>query len=370
MKLMKLLTVMGGLVITFGFGGAALAFHDGGVAECAGCHAMHNYDPATGTVGSPSDFNLLIASTPSDTCLECHSTAGQKTVDGTGYGSGGDYYWITKSWVWTAHGSEHRSDGYNHGHSISAPDHGLDQAGETNQESPGGNYPLADLGCNSCHDPHGKLGNELLLYGNELTYKDYQFVNPAPILLSAGRTTTGTRANTDIRHTAFGSGVSPWCANCHADFFTQSANNMHRTSVALRQEHVTNYNAYVMNVVETADIKASGYAELVPFETGAVAGEEDTLDNTSVEGPNGQSMVMCLTCHRSHATAFLNNTRWDMTETFLFESHPGGAAANDLSTDADRTNSYYGREWPDTGNDSSQRSLCNKCHGQDFQPAP
>jgi len=343
MKLMKLLTVMGGLVITFGFGGAALAFHDGGVAECAGCHAMHNYNPATGEVGANSDFNLLIGSTPSDTCLECHSTAGQKTAAGTGYGSGGDYYWLTKTWAWESHG-QHQSDGYRHGHSINAPDHDLDQTGETNTHSPGGTYQLADLGCNSCHDPHGKLGNELLLYGAETTYpKTYSFTNPAPVVLSAGRTTTGTRANTDIRHTAFGSGMSPWCANCHGDFFTTTANNMHRTDVGLRQEHVTTYNAYVMNVVGITDgISATGYAELVPFETGEDAA---SLDTTRTAGPDGSSRVMCLTCHRSHATAFLNNTRWDMTETFLFESHPGGAAANDGSTDDDRLNSYYGRNF-------------------------
>ena len=30
------------LAILFGLGNTSVAYHDGGVAECTGCHSMHN----------------------------------------------------------------------------------------------------------------------------------------------------------------------------------------------------------------------------------------------------------------------------------------------------------------------------------------
>jgi hypothetical protein len=51
--------------------------------------------------------------------------------------------------------------------------------------------------------------------------------------------------------------------------------------------------------------------------------------------------------------------RWDMTATFLADSHPGGVAGG-----ADAENSYYGRNIASEA-DSFQRSLCNKCHAKD-----
>ncbi|MBP1636491.1 MAG: cytochrome [Acidobacteria bacterium] len=45
-------------------GGTPQAFHSGGVAECGGCHSMHN--PA------PNGSFLLVGTDPSSTCLSCH----------------------------------------------------------------------------------------------------------------------------------------------------------------------------------------------------------------------------------------------------------------------------------------------------------
>jgi len=59
----------------------ALAFHDGGVAHCNGCHTMHNSEQ--GALVDPDSPNgnpwLLRDGTPSDTCLGCHAG------DGGGY---------------------------------------------------------------------------------------------------------------------------------------------------------------------------------------------------------------------------------------------------------------------------------------------
>ena len=39
---LKFCFILASVVIAIGIGGTAFAFHSGGVAECAGCHDMHN----------------------------------------------------------------------------------------------------------------------------------------------------------------------------------------------------------------------------------------------------------------------------------------------------------------------------------------
>ena len=58
----------------------AYAFHSGGVAECEGCHTMHNTRgsgkaiPLAGGVGNGAKY-LLQGSDQSSTCLNCHNSA-------------------------------------------------------------------------------------------------------------------------------------------------------------------------------------------------------------------------------------------------------------------------------------------------------
>jgi hypothetical protein len=99
MKLIRLLLViMAAAVITLALGGNGLAFHEEGVAYCAGCHTMHNSidgQPATDTPGG----YLLLSGSATSTCLRCHASYGQFD-GGKGWGGGGDYYWITKDFSW------------------------------------------------------------------------------------------------------------------------------------------------------------------------------------------------------------------------------------------------------------------------------
>jgi len=88
----------------------------------------------------------------------------------------------------------------------------------------------------------------------------------------------------------------------------------------------------------------------------------DTENYTA--GPEALDQVMCLSCHRSHATAFPDIARWDMGATFVeHDSHPmtgdGGATADDIA------NKYYNYTFV-----SNQRSLCNKCHAKDAFDGP
>src|SRR6266571_5169929 len=101
----------------------AFAFHSGGVAECEGCHTMHNsQDGAAVATGMPqyqSGPYLLKAQDQSGSCLNCHNSAdtapssyhistdasklapGVAPVEAT---PGGDFAWLKKSYVFSIRG--------------------------------------------------------------------------------------------------------------------------------------------------------------------------------------------------------------------------------------------------------------------------
>ena len=122
------------------YGGPAMAFHDGGVAECAGCHTMHKsqdgvyVDPAH----PAGNAYLLNNGNASDTCLRCHAAYGQ-FAGGFGHGAGGDFYWLTKTYTWSSHGRPFSSEGDSHGHNIISPAYGLTQD-VTLSAAPGGSH--------------------------------------------------------------------------------------------------------------------------------------------------------------------------------------------------------------------------------------
>ena len=68
----------------FGWTGAAMAFHEGGVAHCDGCHTMHNSENGesiieNGTVGV-AGAHLTKGADPGSTCLNCHAGNGSYHV--------------------------------------------------------------------------------------------------------------------------------------------------------------------------------------------------------------------------------------------------------------------------------------------------
>jgi hypothetical protein len=164
--------------------GSAYAFHSGGVAECEGCHSMHNsFEGAANVTGSTTGQGsgpyLLKAQTQSGACLNCHNSA--DTV-GSGYhistdGSmlhftaqgatagnysgpvevtpGGDFAWLKSTRTGSIRGALTTWLGERQGHNVIAPDFSYGVDG-TQVVAPGGTYPAANLHCSSCHDPHGK----------------------------------------------------------------------------------------------------------------------------------------------------------------------------------------------------------------------
>lgn len=370
------------VMIIFTLPGVIFAFHSGGVGACNGCHSMHN--PRVG----PNDW-LLKGSDPSSICLNCHAGVGSPnsaniaSPDGSAMTPGGDFYWLKKSFAWVG-GS---SPGNSHGHNIIALDFGY-TADTSLSTAPGGTYSAANLCCNSCHDPHGKVrggfavsgsgsygatpisgtvpGNYGLLgdsgYDGGKQAQGFAFTNDAPV---ARKNSAIKYGETDTSHVDYGSGMSEWCANCHISFLTDehnkkamktgfehpSGNDEH-----LETEMVENYNRYV----KTGDLSgsaATSYLALVPFERGAT--NASMLDPTSTQGPDNSSNVMCLTCHRAHASAFRAIGRWDFYAELIAESHPAEGDAG--VTNNDVFYSYYGKDIvAEFG--LEQKAFCEKCH--------
>ena len=382
-----------GFSIIFFLSPITYAFHEGGGEEyCLGCHNIHrsegSQNPSTGE-SSVAPRMTLRGSDSSSTCLQCHASSGavQSVLsnNGSGFTPGGDFYWLHKTFTWTEGGLSYESEADSHGHNVVALDYGLHED-RRQSSAPGGGYLASSLTCTSCHNPHattmanGETGSIVLgltTYGGTTSgnYRllggvGYQgsgqgsgvtFSHDPPIAVAD----SSSWIETDSRHPVYGSGMSEWCANCHSVFLNSSTTTVGGKHPAgkgakLNGDIARNYNSYV----KTGDLsgsQANAYLALVPFEVGI--SDVVFLDPSSSSGPGlGTANVMCLTCHRAHASAFENIGRWDFWTALIAESHPrfgdSGANGNDV------VNSYYGRDMSAEFGEN-QRQLCNKCHLKD-----
>ncbi|MEW6602514.1 MAG: cytochrome C, partial [Nitrospirota bacterium] len=326
----------------------------------------------------------------SSTCLICHAQQGAFynifSSDGSRYTPGGDFYWLKKTFTSINNGSAYSSDGDSHGHNVIAADYGLTED-RVLSSAPGGAYYSYALGCTGCHNPHGTIsgnanniipismsgsyglnapqgtatGNYRLLggvgYNGGYLSGGFSFVYPAPVAVADESNWTETDAN----HPAYGSGMSEWCANCHYDMLSGPRKHPSSSNARLSSTVTANYNSYI-KTGDSRGIQSMSYLALVPFESGTE--DRSMLVPSGRSGPDvsGRANVMCLTCHRAHASAFPFIGRWDFKATFIADSHPktgdGGVSGSDV------LHSYYGRNMT-VQFGQYQRSLCNKCHMQD-----
>ncbi len=352
MKITLRLLPLIAIAIVVAWGAPALAFHDEGVAHCNGCHTMHNsyegqlIDPASPN-GNPW---LLVDASPSDTCLGCHNgvNSSRGVFDGdcnAGHsrekGAGNYIYLLCADLRESTRGSV--IPGERAGHNLDAPGFGL-ATDTTIMAAPGGTFPSSQMGCTSCHDPHGTFSFRLL-YGARLVQGFYPFSNPPP-------TAVGTSGPEDVNdHTAYNGGMSEWCGNCHTNFDQIGATHKHATGVtgALGAGIATAYNLYNGSDDLTGGAAATAYWPEVPFEDA----DDVTYTTTSTQGPTAASRVMCLTCHRAHATSAESAGRWDFNVTFNEE-------------DGDAWGTFELAQRISNLSPNANRSLCNKCHVKDI----
>jgi hypothetical protein len=412
-------------VLLAGLAGDALAFHAGGVAACEGCHTMHgSADEGRDAAGA----HLLQAPDASSVCLNCHagtvpgahhvltigSAPGVAPVNLT---PGGDFAWLGKSFAWRTGAKDETSPGERHGHDVVAADYGL-LADPTRTTSPGGTFPADRLACTSCHDPHGRwrvladgtsattgapivasgsyggaevrvptsdgaVGAYRLLAGQGYASKQASAspltVNPPAAL--APPVYNQSERTADVR-VAYGAGMSEWCGNCHGALHTSYSSHatalQHPSGPEARLSGLVAsvYNAYI----RTGDLTGSGvtsYTSLVPYEEGtterAVLATHASADGSMRDGPGtGRENVMCLTCHRAHASGWDHALRWNSRSELLVAG--GQWPGVDATAEAARPELAQGRTTAETRGAmydrdpaafaTFQTTLCNKCHSK------
>ncbi len=389
-------------------------------STCLNCHATTNV--FTGLPNATTSFHIATYPTPA---------AG---LAPSTYTPGGDFSWVQITTPYTVRGKALTNYGTRHGHNIVARDYEY-SASTTFTLSPGGSYPSSTFYCSSCHDPHGRyrinsafqivspsIGSQVppiyssgsygalptstgnngtgeavgvyrLLGGNHylpdslggagaLAFTSDPIIAIAPTTYNHTETDNG--ANQVI--VAYGQNVSQWCGNCHGTIHANGqARLIHPTGSALDVMQINNYNAYVYSGNLTGTF-ATAYWSMVPVEREIPLAQLSTLATyassptqpanlaTSQNGANSSSQVVCLSCHRAHASAWPAGTRWNNNGEFLVVAgqYPGidAPTAEGQSgqynlgyNQAQVQAAFYGR--PATVFATYQRSLCNKCHAKD-----
>jgi hypothetical protein len=153
-----------------------------------------------------------------------------------------------------------------------------------------------------------------------------------------------------------------------------SPNHTHPTNQGFSLTVVTIYNSYMGSGL-TGN---SGFDSIVPFEndneTNYANLRTDATANAAVADATTSSKVMCLSCHRAHASGFAHMTRWQNESAFIAVDGvwPGTDSTSSIATAAQyamgRTTAETSRAYndvPATKYATYQRSLCNKCHAND-----
>jgi hypothetical protein len=448
MKGMKLvLMIMAATMLTIGLGGVAYAFHSGGVAECEGCHTMHNsYQNAQMTTTFPqftAGAYLLKGGDQSSTCIECHGETplGQSyhmvTPDASmpagtapgNYTPGGDFGWLKKTYTWIPQSgaATEESKGERKGHNIIAGDFSYVED-VANTKAPGGNYAANKLGCQSCHDPHGKYrrenntntfvssgkpiyasgsyynaqsgwtANEPTTWGAVGTYRllggigyapksypDYPFLNNVPVAKVNSTYQSSAGEATSQFRVAYGSGMSEWCANCHGlmhndNNLTSGSMPRHPAGNAAKLTNVAaNYNAYVKSGDMSGSQGTSGNT-LIPWETGDTtftqAFAQLAVNSPTFAGPvDGPSTnVQCLSCHRVHASGWNSMLRFPYGNEFMTVAADSAGtpvypspSTNPAQAMGRQTGEFQAGLYnrPASQFAPYQRVLCNKCHAKD-----
>ena len=105
---------------------------------------------------------------------------------------------------------------------------------------------------------------------------------------------------------------------------TASSTKMtHPVNQGLSAAEVATYNSYLGSGLTTGVTAANSYDSIVPFQTDnlrnytALKGLANS-DGSNRNGPAGTvDRVMCLSCHRAHASGWAHMTRWNNDGEFI-----------------------------------------------------
>jgi predicted CXXCH cytochrome family protein len=335
--------------------GPAPAFHEEGTANCNGCHLSHPDEVGDGALVGPSaDGGLLIAESPSDVCLLCHAEslgavlAPDPLAPPPERGPGNFAFLLEDNLNDAEDGATDPVPGDAAGHNLAAPGHAL-TPDPRYPRAPGGTFPSDQLGCTSCHDPHGNTSYQMLHGAGPVMGGVATFARPAPEAVGMD---LDSRRERRRRHNAYWRGMSEWCGNCHGRYHEAGSGLAfeHPVDASLGVSVSRRYNEYRGDREPTGEVSSTAYLPEVPF--------EDPGNNpSSTRGTSPRSRIMCLSCHRAHGSSSPAAGRWDFNVSFLAD-------------DGRESGSY---RIPDPYGDPAQGPLCRKCHeasGSEGIPPP
>jgi len=325
------------------------AFHNGSQLVCDNCHTMHYSEggvaPPSKAEGYPQNADsggpfehLLLKANQTDLCLQCHMNnqyTGAPSVLNTSPGSGtllpgGDFgyvYSVTMSALPGQVPGGHNPFGNSAALSKNinpSPDGGVSGL------VPPGNTgtALTNFVCTNCHGVHGpESGNvnvsRLASYQNY----GYRLLTPEPNgnstlvstdsiisqawIVSGGAIVPGPdganlqQNESATNHNVYMGGFSEWCSGCHGNFHSESSLDPNVWDGTAYVRHPTNLNL--------ASIRTYGNGCTYDY-TYPLVEVSGTWTNTAGGTISTNDKIMCLTCHKAHATAYPNSLRWDPTQ--------------------------------------------------------
>lgn len=329
------------------------AFHNGSQLVCDNCHTMHYSEggvaPPSKAEGYPQNADsggpfphLLVKANITDLCLQCHMNnqyTGAPSVLNTTPGSGtllpgGDFGYTYNVSPSALPGQV--PGGHNPFGNSGAPSANINPSpdgGATGLVPPGNTgAALTNFVCTNCHGEHGpesgnvnfsnpsstqsyqNYGYRLLLgvvNGNNTVAAD-SIVSQAWVV-SGGAVVAGpdganlTVSESSTNHNVYKGGFSEWCSSCHANFHSESNtdSNVYNGTAYIR--HPTNYNL-TSGIIRDY---GSNYNYVYPLN---VVTNSDGQTPTNENPISTNDKIMCLTCHKAHATANPNSLRWDPTQ--------------------------------------------------------
>lgn len=337
-----LLMVIPGLMIP---SASLLAFHDGGVGSCSACHTMHNSDH--GFPVNPTAVNnyLLRTDFSSELCLSCHETENGAVWSLTPFtpaperGSGNFVFASATNLNDAPDGFQFPLSGSHGVHNCVAPSLNC-WPDPAHSLSPGGTYPSSELGCTSCHDPHGNSNFRMLRGTGAVPAGNFNFIYPAP--LAEGIPLDGPSESRAL-HTAYKSGWTNWCRNCHGLYHDHTGTGFeHPVDRAMGNEIAVSYGLYDGSANPRGGNPLISYLPELPY-------QDPSMTPTGTSGPNGSGRIACITCHRAHGSSAVDLGRWDFRVL-------------NLRLDGTISGSYA---LPVPYNGTIERQLCVKCHERD-----
>lgn len=135
--------------------------------------------------------------------------------------------------------------------------------------------------------------------------------------------------------------MTEWCSNCHGRYHQGNSGSdfKHRVEGNLGGNASQRYNEYDGDADPAGGVQSTAYLPEVPF-------EDVRTTTASTAGPESQSKIMCLSCHRAHASSSPAAGRWDFR-------------VGKLAEDGVESGSY---PIPSPYPDPDQGPLCSKCH--------